>query len=140
MLNAKNHEREAVIIAQAGRPGTVTIATNMAGRGVDILLGGNPEGLARENLRKAGYDLTELEPEVWEAGSGRGQGQMSRSTARGARGRRPAHDRHRAARGPAYRQSAARPLWPPGRSRLIRFYVSLEDDLMRRFGGDAWPG
>jgi preprotein translocase subunit SecA len=48
VLNAKNHEREATIIAQAGRPGAVTIATNMAGRGVDILLGGNAEGLARE--------------------------------------------------------------------------------------------
>ena len=52
VLNAKNHEREATIIAQAGRPGAVTIATNMAGRGVDILLGGNPEGLAREELRR----------------------------------------------------------------------------------------
>ena len=45
MLNAKQHEREAWVIAQAGRPGAVTIATNMAGRGVDILLGGNPDGL-----------------------------------------------------------------------------------------------
>jgi preprotein translocase subunit SecA len=52
VLNAKNHEREATIIAQAGRPGAVTIATNMAGRGVDILLGGNAEGLARDQLRK----------------------------------------------------------------------------------------
>ena len=52
VLNAKNHEREATIIAQAGRPGAVTIATNMAGRGVDILLGGNAEGLAREQLRQ----------------------------------------------------------------------------------------
>jgi len=52
VLNAKNHEREATIIAQAGSPGAVTIATNMAGRGVDILLGGNAEGMAREQLRK----------------------------------------------------------------------------------------
>ena len=52
ILNAKNHEREAVIIAQAGRPSAVTIATNMAGRGVDILLGGNPENLARDELRR----------------------------------------------------------------------------------------
>ena len=66
VLNAKNHEREALTIAQAGRPGTVTIATNMAGRGVDILLGGNPDGLARDTLRRAGHDLTELEPGVWE--------------------------------------------------------------------------
>jgi preprotein translocase subunit SecA len=52
VLNAKQHEREAGIIAQAGRFAGVTIATNMAGRGVDILLGGNPEGIAREKLRK----------------------------------------------------------------------------------------
>jgi preprotein translocase subunit SecA len=58
VLNAKNHEREATIIAQAGRPGAVTIATNMAGRGVDILLGGNAEGLAREQLRKEQVDLS----------------------------------------------------------------------------------
>ena len=50
VLNAKQHEREAGIIAQAGRAGAVTIATNMAGRGVDILLGGNPDGLARKML------------------------------------------------------------------------------------------
>jgi preprotein translocase subunit SecA len=57
VLNAKYHEKEAAIIAQAGRSGAVTIATNMAGRGVDILLGGNPEGLAKEALAAEGYDL-----------------------------------------------------------------------------------
>src|SRR3954469_3972479 len=57
VLNAKQHEREAIIIAQAGRPGAVTIATNMAGRGVDILLGGNPDGLARENLRDKNIEV-----------------------------------------------------------------------------------
>ena len=51
VLNAKYHEKEAEIIAQAGRSGSVTIATNMAGRGTDIVLGGNPEGLARELLK-----------------------------------------------------------------------------------------
>ena len=56
VLNAKQHEKEAEIITQAGRPGAVTIATNMAGRGVDILLGGNPEGLARGALRRQGID------------------------------------------------------------------------------------
>ncbi len=60
ILNAKQHEREAGIIAQAGRPGMVTIATNMAGRGVDILLGGNPDGMAREKLRKDDVDLAAL--------------------------------------------------------------------------------
>ena len=56
VLNAKHHQREAEIVAQAGKPGQVTIATNMAGRGTDILLGGNPEFLARQALRKDGYD------------------------------------------------------------------------------------
>ena len=56
VLNARHHEREAEIVAQAGRFGAVTIATNMAGRGTDILLGGNPEFLARQEMRKQGYD------------------------------------------------------------------------------------
>src|SRR5438128_4943926 len=56
VLNAKYHEREAEIVAQAGRAGAVTIATNMAGRGTDILLGGNPDFLSKEILRKRGLD------------------------------------------------------------------------------------
>jgi preprotein translocase subunit SecA len=56
VLNAKNHEREAIIVAQAGRLGSVTVATNMAGRGVDILLGGNPEYLARTEMAARGFD------------------------------------------------------------------------------------
>ncbi len=63
VLNAKYHEQEAQIIAQAGRIGAVTIATNMAGRGVDILLGGNPEFLARENLKRSGIDPLKATPE-----------------------------------------------------------------------------
>ena len=55
MLNAKYHEKEAEIVAQAGKLGAVTIATNMAGRGTDIMLGGNAEYLAKTDLRKAGY-------------------------------------------------------------------------------------
>ena len=55
VLNAKQHTREAEIVTQAGRLGAVTVATNMAGRGVDILLGGNPEGLARHDVLKEGY-------------------------------------------------------------------------------------
>src|SRR5690606_38412245 len=66
VLNAKQHEREAAIIAQAGRPKAVTIATNMAGRGVDILLGGNPEGTARELLRQQGLDVTDATPAQWQ--------------------------------------------------------------------------
>ncbi len=56
MLNAKNHEREAHIVAQAGRKGSVTVSTNMAGRGTDILLGGNPDAMARDLMRKQGKD------------------------------------------------------------------------------------
>ena len=56
VLNAKHHEQEALIVAQAGKLGAVTIATNMAGRGTDIVLGGNADYLARADLRKAGYD------------------------------------------------------------------------------------
>ncbi len=65
VLNAKHHEREAEIIAQAGRLGAVTIATNMAGRGTDILLGGNPEYLARELLREKGKNLETATQEEW---------------------------------------------------------------------------
>ena len=60
VLNAKNHEREAFIISQAGRKGAVTVSTNMAGRGTDILLGGNPEAMAREQLRKQGKDPDQM--------------------------------------------------------------------------------
>ena len=56
MLNAKYHEKEAEIVAQAGKFGAVTIATNMAGRGTDIMLGGNAEYMAKSDLRKAGHD------------------------------------------------------------------------------------
>src|SRR5579872_1075156 len=56
VLNAKNHEREASIIAQAGRKGAVTVSTNMAGRGTDILLGGNPEYMTKDHLRRQGKD------------------------------------------------------------------------------------
>ena len=65
VLNAKLHEREAEIVAQAGRSGAVTIATNMAGRGTDILLGGNPEVLAAELLHKKGTNVLEATPEEY---------------------------------------------------------------------------
>ncbi len=64
ILNAKNHEREAEIVAQAGRLGAVTIATNMAGRGTDILLGGNPEYLAKKRMREEGYDHDMIETAI----------------------------------------------------------------------------
>lgn len=136
VLNAKQHEREAGIIAQAGRPGAVTIATNMAGRGVDILLGGNPEGLAREKLRREGVDIATVDDATWQAVLTSAQEQVNRDrevvlqagglyvlgTER--------HDARRIdnqLRGRAGRQG------DPGET---RFFLSLEDSLVKRFGGD----
>ncbi len=136
VLNAKQHEREATIIAQAGRLGAVTIATNMAGRGVDILLGGNPEGMARDRLRKEGIDLTTMTQEDWERALESAKAQCAEDKKKvieqgglfvlGTE----RHDARRIdnqLRGRAGRQG------DPGAS---RFYISLEDDLMKRFGGD----
>src|SRR6185369_14787700 len=67
VLNAKLHEKEAGVIAQAGRSGAVTISTNMAGRGTDIQLGGNPAGMASEMLRRKGLNPAEVDPDVYEA-------------------------------------------------------------------------
>ena len=81
VLNAKYHEKEAEIVAQAGRMGAVTIATNMAGRGTDILLGGNPEFLAREMMRKRGLDPVTVSEEERARAAGRGAaGSPTRST------------------------------------------------------------
>ena len=141
MLNAKQHEREAVIIAQAGRPGAVTIATNMAGRGVDILLGGNPDGLAREKLRKRyNIDITEATPEQWAEDAGRGQSRM-----RPGPRQRCAEgglyvlgtERHEARRIDNQLRGRSGRQGDPGES---RFYLSLEDELMKRFGGDRVKG
>jgi len=137
VLNAKQHESEAQVIAQAGRPGAVTIATNMAGRGVDILLGGNPEGLARDELRRQGYDLVNLDPQVWEAAleSAQARCAANRAIVLEAGGlhvlgteRYEARRIDNQLRGRSGRQG------DPGSS---RFYVSLEDDLMRLFGGPS---
>ena len=73
-LNAKFHEKESGIVAQAGRSGAVTIATNMAGRGTDILLGGNPAGLASDALHKQGLNPAEVDKDDVRGGTGRGQG------------------------------------------------------------------
>ncbi len=161
VLNAKYHEKEAVIIAQAGRPGAVTIATNMAGRGVDILLGGNPEGLARERLRKEGEDLTAIPALDWDDALKmlrRGEDPTTRYPTRWAqvlkeefeRVRRDRQkvwelgglhvigtERHEARRIDNQLRGRAGRQGDPGSS---RFYVSLEDELMRRFGGSSMAG
>jgi len=133
VLNAKHHEKEAYIIAQAGRVGAVTIATNMAGRGTDILLGGNPEYLAKEMIRKnpeeateeewrkafeEAYRITEEEKEKVRSlggllviGTERHESRRIDNQLRGRSGRQG----------------------DPGESRFI---LSLEDDLLRLFGGD----
>ncbi|MDH7486960.1 MAG: preprotein translocase subunit SecA [Anaerolineae bacterium] len=137
VLNAKHHEKEAQIIAQAGRSGTVTIATNMAGRGVDILLGGNPEGLARERLRREGYDLTNLDPEVWEKAlaEAREECERDRQKVLALGGLHVlGTERHEARRIDNQLRGRSGRQGDPGSS---RFYVSLEDDLMRRFGGQS---
>ena len=107
-------------IAEAGRPGAVTIATNMAGRGVDIKLGGNPEHLTQLELAKLGLkpgdpDYDERFKQVLPSDRGQGRGRPRE----GPRGRRPVHLRHRAPRVAPDRQPAARPLRPPGRPRRV---------------------
>ena len=148
-LNAKNHEREAHIIAQAGRVGAVTIATNMAGRGTDILLGGNPDVLADDVLRERGLD-PDAEP-LTEDGEPNPalptDEQRADALAEAKRVCAEEHDqviaaggltvigteRHESRRIDNQLRGRAGRQGDPGAS---RFYLSLEDDLMRLFGGD----
>ena len=152
LLNAKNHEKEAEIVAQAGKFGAVTVATNMAGRGTDIMLGGNAEYLAKNDLRKAGmsdeliaeatgYADTDNEEILSARKLFAEKLQQHKEEIAGEADRvRQAgglfiigterHDSRRIdnqLRGRAGRQG------DPGET---RFYISLEDDLMRLFGGD----
>ncbi|HEY0510966.1 MAG TPA: preprotein translocase subunit SecA [Thermoanaerobaculia bacterium] len=134
VLNAKYHEREASIVAQAGRQGAITIATNMAGRGTDILLGGNPEGLARSEADP------ETEPEAYQAAFERYQEICVRERqevlALGG-----LHilgtERHESRRIDNQLRGRSGRQGDPGSS---RFYLSLEDDLMRIFGSDRIQG
>jgi preprotein translocase subunit SecA len=140
VLNAKEHEKEAVFIAQAGRSGAVTVATNMAGRGVDILLGGNPEGLARDLLRKQGVDLTEVTPEQWDTAyaEAKQQTEADRTKVLALGGLHiVGTERHESRRIDNQLRGRAGRQGDPGSS---RFYVSIEDELMRRFGGDRLKG
>ena len=136
VLNAKQHEKEAEIITQAGRPAAVTIATNMAGRGVDILLGGNPEGLARQALRRQGIDLTGATEAQW-------QRALAAALALVERDRQLVleagglfvlgTERHEARRIDNQLRGRSGRQGDPGES---RFYLSLDDELMRRFAND----
>ncbi|QMV85936.1 preprotein translocase subunit SecA [Corynebacterium hindlerae] len=138
VLNAKHHEKEAEIVAQAGLPGAVTVATNMAGRGTDIVLGGNPDILADINLRERGLDPVE-NPEEYEAAWDEEIARVKKRSAEQAEKVREAgglyvlgterHDSRRIdnqLRGRSGRQG------DPG---TTRFYLSLRDDLMLRFVG-----
>ena len=152
VLNAKHHDREAEIVAQAGVPGAVTIATNMAGRGTDIMLGGNAEFLAKAEMRKQGYDeeminaatayfetgaedilaaralyhelykrfKEEIAPRAEEAKSAGGLYIIGT-------------ERHESRRIDNQLRGRSGRQGDPGKT---RFYISLEDDLMRLFGGD----
>ena len=138
VLNAKQHHREAEIVTQAGRLGAVTVATNMAGRGVDILLGGNPEGLARRDLRAEGLD--EASPE--------GGQRFSELTAKHQAATDAEREevlelgglyvlgteRHESRRIDNQLRGRSGRQGDPGES---RFYLSLEDDLMSRFAVGA---
>jgi preprotein translocase subunit SecA len=140
VLNAKQHEKEALIIAQAGRPGAVTLATNMAGRGVDILLGGKPEGLARDNLRRSGTDLTAVDPQAWDGAlrSAKEVCVRDKETVLALGGLHViGTERHEARRIDNQLRGRSGRQGDPGSS---RFYVALEDDLMKRFGGSMVAG
>jgi preprotein translocase subunit SecA len=114
VLNAKQHEKEASIIARAGEPGAVTVATNMAGRGVDIILGGSPDGTGEPEWQ-AEHDKILEWGGLHIIGTERHEARRIDNQLRGRAGRQG----------------------DPGSS---RFYVSLEDDIMRRFGGDRIKG
>jgi preprotein translocase subunit SecA len=139
-LNAKFHEKESGIVAQAGRTGAVTIATNMAGRGTDILLGGNPAGLASEALHRQGLNPAEVDEGTYEKAFGEARAQTEEDHVRvvDAGGLHiigtERHDSRRIdnqLRGRAGRQG------DPGSS---RFYLSLDDDLMKRFASERVTG
>jgi len=139
VLNAKNHEREAAIVAQAGRKGAVTVATNMAGRGTDIMLGGNPEFIADQELHQRGLSPVET-PEDYEKAWPEAVEKAKRAVA-------AEHEevvdlgglyvlgteRHESRRIDNQLRGRSGRQGDPGES---RFYLSLEDDLMRMFNSD----
>jgi preprotein translocase subunit SecA len=136
VLNAKFHERESGIVSQAGRTGAVTIATNMAGRGTDILLGGNPAGLASELLHKRGLNPAEVDKETYDAALAEARTitdeDHERVVAAGG-----LHivgtERHESRRIDNQLRGRAARQGDPGSS---RFYLSLDDDLMKRFASE----
>ncbi len=156
LLNAKNHEKEAEIVAQAGKLGAVTVATNMAGRGTDIMLGGNAEYLARADLTKAGFSEEVITDATGYADTDNEEILAARKlfadklTQHKAAIEQEAEqvraagglfiigtERHESRRIDNQLRGRAGRQGDPGET---RFYVSLEDDLMRLFGGDRLTG
>ncbi|MGI6028360.1 MAG: preprotein translocase subunit SecA [Candidatus Heteroscillospira sp.] len=156
VLNAKNHEREAEIVAQAGKLGAVTIATNMAGRGTDIMLGGNAEYMAKHDLKKAGYSDAVIAEAVGHADTADAEILEARAlfgekmelykaeTAAEAEKVRAAGglfiigtERHESRRIDNQLRGRAGRQGDPGES---RFYVALTDDIMRLFGSERIMG
>ncbi|NPA42259.1 MAG: preprotein translocase subunit SecA [Aquificae bacterium] len=136
ILNAKHHEKEAYIIAQAGRVGAVTIATNMAGRGTDILLGGNPEYMAKEILMSKGKNPEEATEEEWKKAFEEAYRitEEEKERVRELGGLLViGTERHESRRIDNQLRGRSGRQGDPGESRFI---LSLEDDLLRLFGGD----
>ncbi|WP_367135367.1 preprotein translocase subunit SecA [Saccharothrix sp. HUAS TT1] len=136
VLNAKHHEREALIIAKAGRKGAVTVATNMAGRGTDIVLGGNPDIITDHELRERGLDPVE-NPEEYEAAWAKLIEEITAEVKSEAEEVRDAGglyvlgtERHESRRIDNQLRGRSGRQGDPGES---RFYLSLKDELMRRF-------
>ncbi|WP_447009441.1 preprotein translocase subunit SecA [Saccharothrix hoggarensis] len=136
VLNAKHHDREALIIAKAGRKGAVTVATNMAGRGTDIVLGGNPDIIADHELRERGLDPVE-NPEEYEAAWAKLIEEVTNQVKSEAEEVRAAGglyvlgtERHESRRIDNQLRGRSGRQGDPGES---RFYLSLKDELMRRF-------
>lgn len=142
VLNAKNHEREAEIVAQAGRLGAVTIATNMAGRGTDIILGGNPEHMAWDILKNKYASRLDVPKREWDELSDK----IAHEEGMKSEGRKVAElgglhvvgtERHDSRRIDLQLRGRAGRQGDPGSS---RFFLSLEDDLMRIFAGEKVKG
>lgn len=138
VLNAKHHEQEAQIVAQAGLPGAVTVATNMAGRGTDIVLGGNPEILLDIKLRERGLDPFEDEESYQEAWDAELPAMKQRCEERGDKVREAGGlyvlgtERHESRRIDNQLRGRSARQGDPGST---RFYLSMRDDLMVRFVG-----
>ncbi len=152
VLNAKQHEKEAEIVAQAGKLGSVTISTNMAGRGTDIMLGGNPEFLAKSEMRRMGLEEQLIAESTGSADTDNGEILEARATFARLYDKYKAEiqpeadkvreagglfilgtERHESRRIDNQLRGRSGRQGDPGES---KFYISLEDDLMRLFGGD----